>query len=146
MLAATGNVVAAGFAGAATESIINEVTSYTPVVSRWNGQSSTKKVTKENVANSVIAVAKDTAVNGTISAITGKIAGEIVPTNSGWFKPQKFVSSFVGRYAVKSEMQSLVQGTLLFGYEILKHSISQHIQGQLPSITFFPITDLWGIR
>ncbi len=143
VLAATGNVWAAGFAGAAAESLTNEVVSYIPKVSQANGQTVTKKVTTGNVIDSTKTVLNDTAVNGTISAVTGKIAGKIVPTNNGWFKPQKFVSSFAGKYAIKSELQTLTQTGLLFGVEGLKYSFNQRFkQGQQPIVTFFPDTEI----
>lgn len=143
VLAATGNVWAAGFASAAAESLTNEVVSYIPKVSQANGQTVTKKVTTGNVIDSTKTVLNDTAVNGTISAVTGKIAGKIVPTNNGWFKPQKFVSSFAGKYAIKSELQTLTQSGLLFGVEGLKYSFNQRLkQGQQPIVTFFPDTEI----
>ena len=143
VLAATGSVVAAGFASAAVESLANEAVSYIPKVSKINGQTVTKKVTTGNVIDSTKTVLNDTAVNGTISAVTGKIAGKIVPTNNGWFKPQKFVSSFAGKYAIKSELQTLTQSGLLFGVEGLKYSFNQRLkQGQQPIVTFFPDTEI----
>lgn len=143
VLAATGNVWAAGFASAAVESLTNEVVSYIPKVSQANGQTVTKKVTTGNVIGSTKTVLNDTAVNGTLSAVTGKIAGKIVPTNNGWFKPQKFVSSFAGKYAIKSELQTLTQSGLLYGVEGLKYSFNQRLkQGQQPIVTFFPDTEI----
>lgn len=140
VLAATGSVVAASFASAATESVVNQVISYTPLA-KLNG-SQRKNVTKGNVVNSVKTVAVETVFNGVVSTITGKIAGKIVPTNNGWFKPQKFVSSFVGRYAKKSELQSLTQGGLLVGYQCFEYSVNQSMQGQHPTVTFFSDTEI----
>lgn len=118
-----------------------------PGVSQANGQTVTKKVTTGNVIDSTKTVLNDTAVNGTISAVTGKIAGKIVPTNNGWFKPQKFVSAFAGKYAIKSELQTLTQSGILFGVEGLKYSFNQRLkQGQQPIITFFPDTEIRAAR
>ena len=143
VLAATGSVCAAGFASAAAESLTNEVVSYIPKVSQTNGQTVTKKVTTGNVIDSAKTVLNDTAVNGTVSAITGKIAKNIVPTNNGWFEPQKFVSSFVGKYAIKSELQTLTQSALIFGYNGFEYSVNQRFkQGQQPIVTFFPDTEI----
>ncbi len=73
--------------------------------------------------------------------------GKIVPTNKGWFIPQKFVSSFVGKYAIKSELQTLTQSGLLFGVEALKYSFNQRLkQGQQPIVTFFPDTEIRAAR
>ena len=147
VLAATGNVWAAGFASAAAESLTNEAASYIPYISRLNGQTATKKVTLENVIDSTKTVLNDTAEYGTIYSVTGKIAGKIVPTNKGWFKPKKFVSSFFGKYARKSELQTLTQSALLYGIECLKYSFNQSSkQGQQPFVIFFPDTEIRKLR
>ena len=143
--AATGNFVAASFAGAAAEAATNEVVSYIPTVAQWNGNSVTKKVTTTNVVRSVTSVTVDTAVNGTVSAVTGKVAGKIVPTNNGWFKPQKFSSAFIGKYALKSDLQTLAQSGLTFAVEGLDFSIGQRLmqaEEQEPTVNFFPDTEI----
>ena len=107
VVALSGNIVAASAAGSATEAFVNEVGSYI-----FGG----KKLSKENVLNSLSNVARDT-VEGTITAsITGKASSKIVKINSGWFKPKKFVSSFTGKYARKLASQTAVQGLLTVGY------------------------------
>lgn len=70
-----------------------------------------------------------------ISAVTGAIAGEIVPINDWWFKPQKFISSIAGKYAIKSELQTLVQSGLLLGFELGKE-LSNQVQQEI--VTLFP--------
>ena len=143
VLATTGNVWAAGFAGAAAESWTNEALSYIPGVAQINGQTVTKKLTKGNVINSAKTIIKDTAVNGTISAATGKLAGYIVPTGKTWIKPQKFVSSFFGKYAVKSELQTVTQSLGVFAAEKAKQVFIQDSRlGQRPVIKFFPDTEI----
>ena len=111
VIASTGNIAAAAFSSAAVETTVNEITSYCPVIADINGTSQ-KDLTVENVTQSVEKVISDTVVNGSLYTITGKIASKIVPTNSGWFKPKKFISSFAGRYAVKSELQTIIQGAI----------------------------------
>ena len=74
MLAINGNVCAASFASAASESLMNEVVSYIPFLSQINGQTETNNLTTSNALDSVGMILKDTVVNGTISAVTGKIA------------------------------------------------------------------------
>ncbi len=141
ILAATGSITAAGFVGAAVESVLNEVLSYIPTISKYNGNSSTQKLSKENILNSTKNAILDTAVNGTISVATGKIASKIVPINKAWIKPQKFISSFAGRYAIKSNLQTVAQSSLIFGINCTKSAISYRLnQGQQPIITFFPDT------
>lgn len=120
VLAATGNIAAAGFASAATESLVNEAISYIPKLSQSNGAEQ-KSLDLNNVTRSVATVIVDTIVNGAVSTVTGEIAAAIVPTNNGWFKPQKFVSSFIGKYAIKSELQTLVQAGILIAYNTLDY-------------------------
>ena len=142
VLASTGNILAAGYASAAAESLTNQVLSYVPVAAQINGQVSTKKVTKSNVINSTLSVVSDTAINGSISVATGSVAGNIVPTNNGWFKPQKFISCFAGKYAVKSELQTVIQSSILLITDDIKRSFVD-IWGkmQLPTIAIFPPTE-----
>ena len=138
ILAATGNIATAGYASAAAESLTNEAISYIPIIAQVNGQTATKKITTDNIIDSTKTILNGIAINGTISVVTGKIAGKLVPTNNGWFKPQKLVSSFVGKYAKKSELQTLAQAGLLFTVEQLKYSFNQCLkQRQQPIFTFF---------
>ena len=144
---ATGNCWAAGYASAAAEVLINEGASYVPGFSQFNGEIETKKITIENLFDSAKSILNYTAVSGTISGVTGKIAGKIVPTNNGWFKPQKFVSSFVGKYAIKSELQTLTQSGLLFGVAVFEYLFDMLIkQGQQVLVTFFTDTALQSAR
>ena len=138
VLATTGSVLAAGYAGAAAESLTNQVLSYVPKAAQANGQASTKKVTTENVVNSVASVIDDTAINGAISAATGAFAGKAVPTNNGWFKPKKLTSCFFGKYARKSELQTVVQSSLQIITEGFKSEFMDHRTMQLPVVPIFP--------
>ena len=139
--AATGNLVAAGFASAAAESFVNEATSYIPRVSSWNGYEQ-KSLNAENIFNSLATMTVDTLVNGTINTISGKIAGKVVPTNNGWFKPQKFVSCFTGKYAVKSQLQSLIQGEIQTMYNVFDYILecigNAYSEKQEPLIVVYP--------
>ena len=119
VIASTGNVAAAAFASSAAESAANEVSSYISGIGKINN-SPQKKITKENIVSSIETIASDTVINGAIATGTGLIAGQIIPTNNGWFKPQKLHSSFCGKYAIKSEIQSLVQGGLNMAMEAYK--------------------------
>ena len=139
ILTTTGSVVAAGFASAAAESLVNQVVSYIPVISSANGEIATKELTKENIVNSVMHITCDTVINGTISAITGKVASKIVPVNQGWFKPKKFTSCFVGNYAVKAHTQTVSQSIFNLATDEITYSINQRVkQGQSPFVILFP--------
>ena len=102
-----GNTAAAAYASAAAESFTNEVISYV---------TGDKELSWENIGNSVATVTTDTAVNGTIYYVTGKSAERVVKTNSGWFQPKKFVSSFTGKYARKVAAQTFVQAGANFAF------------------------------
>ena len=108
--ATTGNLVAAAYASAATESVVNETLSYTKLASANGSQQ--KQLTGKNVSSSITNVLQDTIVNGTMIYAAGKVAGKVVKTNSGWIKPTKLVSSFFGKYALKSAAQTAVQGAI----------------------------------
>lgn len=136
--ATTGNVIAAGYASAAAESLMNQVLSYVPVGAQANGQVPTKKVTKSNVASSVISAVNDTAINGAISAATGAFAGKAVPINNGWFKPKNFISCFAGKYARKSELQTVIQSSLLLIADGVKTDLLGDRSIQAPIISIFP--------
>ena len=101
LLTTTFNPVLAYYAGAGVESIINEGGSYAM---------GTKKLTVNNAINSLKEIAADTIINGTIGAVTGKMAGDTIKINSNWYTPIKFTTSFTGNYAKKVLGQNLVQG------------------------------------
>ena len=116
VLAKTGSIPLSSYASAAAESFGNEVLSYIPFLSNANGSGDFSKITAEEVGSSFATVAKDTFINGTLSMLTGATVATFLPTNSGWFTPQKFISSFVGNYAQKAHMQTLLQGALTLGF------------------------------
>ena len=108
----TGSLPAASAAGAAAEAITNEIGSY------MTGE---KEVSFNNIMGSAANVVCKTAENAITAAITGKIASTIIKTNSGWFQPKKFVSSFIGKYATKIWQQTAVQGALTTFYNTAKN-------------------------
>jgi RHS repeat-associated protein len=88
-ISSTGNVVAAGYAAAAAESLVNDLV---------DG----KGVSPGNLL-------MDTICYGTIYAITGKIADKIVPINKGWFSPKSLKTMINGNYSRKLTYGSVVQ-------------------------------------
>jgi len=106
----TGNLVTAAYASAAAESVTNEMLSYTSLASA-NGENQ-KRLTAENLSNSITNILQNTILNGTMIYAAGKVAGKVVKTNSGWIKPTKFVSSFFGKYARKATAQAAVQSAI----------------------------------
>ena len=107
----TGNLVAASAAGAATEAIVNEAGAYV---------SGKKRITASNLASSTANVVTTTVTNSMTAVVTGKIASNLVKTNSGWFQPRKFISSFTGKYARRIWKQTAVQGAMTAAYNITK--------------------------
>ena len=91
----------ASYASAAVYSAGNEIGSYI------TGE---KELTWENVGKSVLTVIGDTAINGTMNYIANKGAAKLVPTNSGWFIPKKFLSYFTKSYGQKMMAQTAISG------------------------------------
>jgi len=85
IIAATGDPVVASYTGALVESTVNEVTSYHAGASKLNGQSKAKKATNINISNSINKICLDTALNGTLSLMTGNMAENVGFVNKGWF-------------------------------------------------------------
>ena len=107
-----GNLLAASAAGAAAEAVINEVGAYL---------SGDKELNVSNVLGSGSNIVVQTASNTLTALVTGNIASNLVKINSGWFKPQQFVSSFTGKYATKVWQQTAVQGALVTGLNTVKN-------------------------
>ena len=140
VVASTGNIVGAGFASAATESFINEASTYDSTLALLNGKSVTKELSQSNIDESAVTIITETVFNGTITVATGEIAAKVIPTNNGWIKPQKFVSSFTGKYAIKSQMQTVIQSDLLLGVEMAKHATVKGVElfSETP-VPFLPV-------
>ena len=139
--AATCNTTAAAFAGAAAESATNQLLSYIPKVCKAVGQDKPTKVNKRNVLVSVGTVAAETAVYGLVSKGAGKIAQQVIPINSGWFKPQKFSSCFSGNYAHKFQGQTLMQSSMVAGADSIKQMVEKVVDivmGQEPTFELYP--------
>ena len=90
-LAACGYPVAGAFVGAFLESAVNETISYTKYAS-GNGYTR-KSNTHNNRVNSYIKVGRDTVVNGSIGAISGKLAGKFVK-GPKYVQPKKLLECF----------------------------------------------------
>ncbi|MEZ3421936.1 MAG: hypothetical protein K1V95_08500, partial [Eubacterium sp.] len=143
ILASTGNLKVASYAGAATESTFNQVVSYIPKACILVGLEKPKTLNKRNALVSVGTIAAETVVYGTISNKAGKIASKIVPTNSGWFKPQKFMSSFFGNYAKKSQSQTLIQSSIVSGANSISQVVEKIVdilldEEQQPTVNLYP--------
>jgi RHS repeat-associated protein len=116
MASSFGNLAVASYLSAAAESTVNEVLVYTDYA-KYNGQEK-KEFNDDNLVESITNVVDDTLYNGTITLVTGKIAKNVVKINSGWSKPQKLASAFLGSYAKHSQLQSIYQGLEILGSEI----------------------------
>ena len=123
VIGTSGNVIAASYAGAATESLFNAATEYSPTIAHINGLDTTRELNWANVRESLANSLIETAETGTILAITGKIAGKIVPTNNGWFKPKKLFSCVFGNYGRKMIGQTLTQSLLIYVWRFTKEGL-----------------------
>lgn len=64
-----------------------------------------------------------------------------IPVNDNWFKPQKFISSFFGKYAIKSAGQGIIQEEMNVGIDSINHSLANALsEGQEPTIIIYPET------
>ena len=98
----TGSIAAASYASAAAESATNEAVSY------LTGK---KDFTADNLKDSALNIAVDTALNGSVYVITGRIANRLHPINDKWFKPQKSLKIvFTGKYGIHVWKQTGWQG------------------------------------
>ncbi len=98
----TGSIAAASYASAAAESATNEAVSY------LTGK---KNFTADNLKDSALNIAVDTALNGSVYVITGRIANRLHPINDKWFKPQKSLKIvFTGKYGIHVWKQTGWQG------------------------------------
>ncbi len=104
-LTGAGFAVAGAFAGAFIGSAVNEFISYTPIAS-LNG-TTRKQNTRNNRVKSYAKVAKDTAINGVISAATGYIAGGAISC-SYYVKPVTLSESLFSPPALAQHAQTII--------------------------------------
>ena len=104
-LTGAGFAVAGAFAGAFIGSAVNEIISYTPLASH-NG-TTRKQNTRNNRIKSYAKVAKDTAINGVISAATGYIAGGAISC-SYYVKPITLSESLFSPPALVQHAQTII--------------------------------------
>ncbi|MGN0813368.1 MAG: hypothetical protein ACI4MQ_07665 [Candidatus Coproplasma sp.] len=109
-------IKAASYASAAVYSATSEIIDYA---------TGTKELSLQNVWNSILKVAGDTAVNGTFNYITNYAAAKFIPTNAGWFFPKKFVSYFTKTFGQRMIGQTLFAGSVANVITILWSEIKQ---------------------
>lgn len=144
-LAASGQGSIGIVAGAAAESITNEILSYTPAAPVSGLEQ--KSLTKENVSNSIGNILTNTFTDSVLSTVSGKIAGNLIPTNKGWFKPKKFLSSFFGKYARKAHLQTFVDGVFNEGFAQAWQALLNDLQQEQEStVVFYPDTQIQAVR
>ena len=97
--------VAGAFAGAFVGSAVNEFVSYTSLAS-YNG-TARRQNTRNNRVKSYAKVAKDTAINGVISAATGYIAGGAISC-SYYVKPITLTESLFSPPALAQHAQTII--------------------------------------
>lgn len=96
-------IKAASYASAAAYSATTEI---------WDYAKGSKELNANNVGNSILKVIGDTGVNGTFNYLANFGASKMVPTNSGWFIPKKFISYFTKPYGQKTIAQTALSGAI----------------------------------
>jgi len=81
-VASTGNVIAAGYAAAASEAYFTDI---------FDGNSTMNPIT----------MIKDTTINGSLYAVSGKLASKLIPVNKGWKSPKSVTAMLSGKYTQK---------------------------------------------
>lgn len=138
-VATFGNTVAAAYASAAVESVVNKAASYIPNVAQFNGEEGPRAVTTANLMNSAADVFADTAINGTIYAGTGQLASKVLPVSfQSWFQPQKIASCFNGSYAWKATGQTIIQNGVNWGVVVAGGIGNELYNRQQKTVTVMP--------
>ena len=132
VVAATGNIAAAGFISAGAESVVNETLSYTPL-SKYNGTEQ-QELTFSNISDSAERVIRCTLVNGLISTALGKVTNALIPLKGE--APKKTIQCFFSEYAVRSYLQTLVQGA--------KTAFWNYVSGLWDEFTQYTKNDIWA--
>ena len=138
-LTGAGFAVAGAFAGAFIGSAVNEFISYTPIAS-LNG-TTRKQNTRNNRVKSYAKVAKDTAINGVISAATGYIAGGAISC-SYYVKPITLSESLFSPPALVQHAQTITDeiiGLIIDGIRIDDPNNSQE-----PVWELYPAEEMEG--
>ena len=117
VMAATGNVVAAGLSSAAAESAVNEACSYSKLGNKMNGGNGVRELNSANLNESAKKVAFDTVIYGSINVMAGVIANKAVPIGKTCFKPKKFLSCLFGKYAKKNAAQTAISSSVNMSYD-----------------------------
>ncbi len=129
-----GHPLAAAYAGAAVEALVNEGMSYTRAA--FLSGSKQKAPTIKNFVNSALNVGIDTVVNGTISYATGEITKNIVPQFVSETAPLASVS-FLSLETLQLSTQSLWDMTLINSSEYVGNQLPQ-MPWQTQTIQIFP--------
>ena len=96
-------IKAASYASAAVYSATTEI---------WDYADGSKELNANNVGNSILKVIGDTGINGTFNYLANFGASKMVPANSGWFIPKKFISYFTKSYGQKMMAQTFIGGSI----------------------------------
>lgn len=110
MMESVGLGFASPYTSVFVEDITNEVLSYTSL-SNLSDQTK-KKFNKTNVKKSLKRTIKDTAYNGTLNYVGGKLSGKMTKIGKTWIKPTTFKTSFTGRYARRQWEDMIISGEI----------------------------------
>lgn len=138
-LTGAGFAVAGAFAGAFVGSAVNEFVSYTPLAS-YNG-TTRRQNTRNNRINSYASVARDTVVNGLISAATGYIAGGAISC-SYYVKPITLSESLFSPPALTQHAQTVIGEIVGLIFDSI--CIDDSNNSQEPVYELYPAEDMEG--
>jgi len=80
---------------------------------------------------SIVNIATDTAINGTINYFADGLGGKLFPnlkTNKGWFIAKKIISFFTKSYGKKVIGSTLVGGIISTGITLFKDKVEDIIE------------------
>lgn len=97
----TGSVTNGALVAASVTALADGYSQYNSKTAKINGKKK-KDFTAENFKDTADEIITDTAIGTVKNVISNNIAGKIIPTNKGWFQPQKFTSTLKSRYFWKT--------------------------------------------
>lgn len=100
----TGSVTNGALVAASVTALIDGYSPYINGFAQANGKKK-KDFTAENFKDTADEIITDSAIGTVKNIIASNIAGKFIPTNKGWFQPQKLVTTVKSKYFWKTVFQ-----------------------------------------
>lgn len=111
-----GNTVAASYASAFAESMVNNACAYNKTTARINDNDTVLEPTHENIDQSARSVILETVGYGSLYAATSTLTPKNFNVDyENWFQPRKFSTCFNSSYVLKVAGQANIQNGILWG-------------------------------